>query len=96
MVSTGDFGNVFIREFLVAAVNHCPEFAGIDEKDFVGTVAELVIGAVARQKPQASRDHGVVKKLGGQSHHAVYNAGFDHVLADISLATGVTVHAAVS
>ena len=95
MVGAGNQGNIVIGQFLVAAVDHRAQFAGIDKQDFIRAVAKLMVGLVARQKPQAGGNHGVVKQLRGQGHHAVHQPGFDHVLANLAFAAGVAVHAAV-
>jgi len=101
VIGAGDFGDILIRECSVAPGNHGPKLTGIDEQDFVGAVAEIKAGVnparttVARQEPQAGWDHGVVEELGWESDHAVHDASFDHVFADLPFAAGVAVHAAI-
>jgi len=66
VIGAGDGGDVFFGKLLGAAVDEMAEVAGVDEEDFVGAIAELAVGLVAAQKPQAGGDLGVQEQLGGQ------------------------------
>jgi len=63
-----------------------PQIAGIDEEDFIDSIAEFAIGFTAAQEPQAGRYLRIQKQLGGKVDDAIHQACFDQCLSDISLA----------
>ncbi len=55
MVGPCDGGNIFRGKLPCSAVDQMPHVAGINKEDFIGAVAELAIGFIAAQEPQAGR-----------------------------------------
>lgn len=63
-----------------------PHVPGVNKENFIGTVAELTIGFVSAQKPQAGGYLRVQEKFRRQVHDAVNQSGFHKPLSDFAFA----------
>ena len=54
MVRLGNELDIAVAQFLIPAVDHNAELAGVDKEDFIGAVAEFAVGFIrARNQRQA-------------------------------------------
>src|SRR5713101_2669472 len=86
VVGVGYAGDVVVRQLAVGTIHHTAHLARVEEEHVAAAVTEFAVLLVARQKPEARRNLRRVEELTRQRHHAVHDVGFNHALADLTLA----------
>jgi len=84
MVGNGNFLYILRGKLPCSAVDQMPHIPGINKEDFICAVAELAIGFIAAQEPQAGRYLSIQKQLGRQVDDTIHQAGFNQFFADLS------------
>jgi len=77
VVAGGDPDHFLVGELAVDPVSHHAQRAGVDEEGVAAAVAQLAVGLVAGEEPQAGRDAGGIEELIRQGHNAIHQVRFD-------------------